>query len=744
MRRVIRTGLLVLLTVGVTAVSLSAAVTVTEDQSVAVKFSSRHTVTGITTAIPELPDVPGYVGAAFITIGDIDNNGVKDIICTSGIGLDGNALTPGDGAVAIFTWDGSDIDNWTQSVINATFAFPNETVLRDMDGDGDLDIMVMDNFIIAWFSCGKGGIYWLENQGGDITSPANWVKQTIYQEVDDGGPYGYKRGAVCSGCSASGTYYQPGAVCQVGEPGCYSEGKVANCTQGTCYQLSSPLTCMCPPDCTGWDCGPEDCNSAYTNYHRARFADLDGDGDEDFITTKNHFFYWSWTNLQYTWVEWFRKESDLVTYPSGFSGPYEIGDGGGFLFQLTDLDKDGDQDVVAGQFFIYDAGFVRKAPGDPNGDSLAWFENPGQAALAADPNLAWTRRTIENEHTSPNPIGKVMDLIVSDVDNDGADELVVTNHNHQEYSKYSGVSLRYWPSGVYYFEIPTDPKATTQWTPITIEIGRPDLEPGDPDVLTDVYAVDRPGGPTGQGSPGLPKAADINGDGYSELLIPGDGKGAVYYYENIGAAESYKRATLYYDRACMPGESRFDDIDEDGYLDIVEVIYDTSVSKNSTSGSIFIYTQDRDVDDDGVCNPGDSDLSCTGSDNCPFEGNPGQTDADSDTVGDACDNCSALANPGQEDTYPPGGNNCGNACECEGNFQGNDLDVDGFDAAIFKTNFGRGGLIRPCTNGDPCNGDFTCDGNVSGSDAALFKSDFGRSGLDRPCPACTTNPWCSY
>jgi hypothetical protein len=33
---------------------------------------------------------------------------------------------------------------------------------------------------------------------------------------------------------------------------------------------------------------------------------------------------------------------------------------------------------------------------------------------------------------------------------------------------------------------------------------------------------------------------------------------------------------------------------------------------------------------------------------------------------------------------------------------------------------------------------------VSGSDAALFKSDFGRSGLDRPCPPCTTNPWCSY
>ncbi len=34
-----------------------------------------------------------------------------------------------------------------------------------MDGDGDLDIMVMDNFILAWYLCGSGGIYWLENLG---------------------------------------------------------------------------------------------------------------------------------------------------------------------------------------------------------------------------------------------------------------------------------------------------------------------------------------------------------------------------------------------------------------------------------------------------------------------------------------------------------------------------------------------------------------------------------------------------
>jgi hypothetical protein len=125
---------------------------------------------------------------------------------------------------------------------------------------------------------------------------------------------------------------------------------------------------------------------------------------------------------------------------------------------------------------------------------------------------------------------------------------------------------------------------------------------------------------------------------------------------------------------------------------------------------------------------------------CP--GDP-DNDYDNDTVCGNVDNCAYKANPGQEDTYPPGGNGCGNACECEGNFN-IDVDVDGGDAATFKADFGRGSLTRPCTNADPCKGDFTCDKNVSGSDAALFKSDFGRNSLNSPCPACSTSPWCTY
>jgi hypothetical protein len=124
-------------------------------------------------------------------------------------------------------------------------------------------------------------------------------------------------------------------------------------------------------------------------------------------------------------------------------------------------------------------------------------------------------------------------------------------------------------------------------------------------------------------------------------------------------------------------------------------------------------------------------------------------DSDADGVLDCNDNCPNTYNPGQQDSLPPGGDNCGDACQCEGNFNSGsgippDVDVDGSDASIFKADFGRSKITNPCTNARPCNGDFECDVDVDGLNASQFKQDFGRSKIVNPCPICPTNPWCVY
>jgi len=107
------------------------------------------------------------------------------------------------------------------------------------------------------------------------------------------------------------------------------------------------------------------------------------------------------------------------------------------------------------------------------------------------------------------------------------------------------------------------------------------------------------------------------------------------------------------------------------------------------------------------------------------------------------DNCPDVYNPDQKDTYPPVGNDIGDACDCEADFAC-DGDVDGGDVALFRTEVARNRFNHPCTNDDPCNGDFDCDGDVDGWDNSLFKADSGRNEYNKPCPLCTPGEWCNY
>jgi hypothetical protein len=161
----------------------------------------------------------------------------------------------------------------------------------------------------------------------------------------------------------------------------------------------------------------------------------------------------------------------------------------------------------------------------------------------------------------------------------------------------------------------------------------------------------------------------------------------------------------------MASREAYDDSDVATYLliDIADTDGD-AVGDGCDNCPNDANTGQEDNEQDGlgdVCDADDdNDALLDDADNCPLIANPAQEDEDSDGKGNVCDNCSSAFNPGQEDTLPPQGNDCGDACECEGNFDG-DQDVDS-------------------------------------SDAATLKKDFGRSNLINPCPVCTTIPWCIY
>ena len=112
-------------------------------------------------------------------------------------------------------------------------------------------------------------------------------------------------------------------------------------------------------------------------------------------------------------------------------------------------------------------------------------------------------------------------------------------------------------------------------------------------------------------------------------------------------------------------------------------------------------------------------------------------DSDGDGIPDEEDNCPSIYNPNQEDTMPPGGNNCGDICECELDFDG-DGDIDGTDLGKFKQDYFR----IDCSKNTPCNGDFDCNGIVDAIDANRaynLRVEFFR----KDCPSCGGWP-CVY
>lgn len=275
-------------------------------------------------------------------------------------------------------------------------------------------------------------------------------------------------------------------------------------------------------------------------WHEAQQADLDGDGLLDIVTTS-------------------AKTQDLIANPgnpTGTPGPMtelkvewhrNLGGGafayhliaegaGGVFIKLHDVDADGDQDILLTHFF-----------GPPTlRDSIVWLEQTERPAGSNNYAGAWTQHRVDNS------IGLGYHMELADLNGDGRTDLIVDSHNHQDNTALADENGNRILPGIYWFEIPAEPRNSTQWAKHTI---------------SESFRVSLAGSPASQGCPGIFGVGDIDGDGRLDLAVPGDGNDKLYAFRQ--RADGSFIEELIEDGEKMFGMAAIADIDGDGHNEII-------------------------------------------------------------------------------------------------------------------------------------------------------------------------------
>lgn len=110
----------------------------------------------------------GFDNSHGISICDIDNDGIMDIVATAA------------GANTIAWWknDGNENITWTKQIITSSFARTQTVFTTDIDNDGDIDVLggsSESNEIALWVNNGGDPISWYKYTIGTNFALAHWV-----------------------------------------------------------------------------------------------------------------------------------------------------------------------------------------------------------------------------------------------------------------------------------------------------------------------------------------------------------------------------------------------------------------------------------------------------------------------------------------------------------------------------------------------------------------------------------------